>query len=280
VLGLPSRWLYPPSSLPALFSTPAPLPDTPVGLRNPARANSCFINASLQALCATAPLANFLQDLAHAPETCVVKGAGKHCTLCALDAHRRLVLQRTDEAGPRYLAKPILPVEILRNLNALNSDYHLGQQEDSQEATKALLHSLDEAWLKNAQAASAAQAATAEAAGAPPASAQSQRLSQRTLETTPISQLFGGYTLSQLKCANPSCEKTTNNFEQFLDLSLEIIEATDNLPEMLEAFSRVERPRDVRCCCREYAAAAAKGGTCTPSPTALPALLRRPVQRR
>ena len=287
-LARPSQWLYAPPSLRDLFDPRGAgaltIPRRPVGLRNPKQANSCFLNVVLQSLTYTAPLANWLETLNHARDACVVSKSGKYCALCALDSHHHLVRERYAEAltarsqspavaGP-LVCKPILPVEILKNLSALNSDYMLGQQEDSHQTTEHLLHLIDESWRKNAAAQEAATAAAAaveaQANAAPlaadasaegsdsssssstavtpspapaPASspAPARPLSQRTLETTPISQLFGGYLLSQLKCGFPDCNRVSSSFEHFLDLSLELIEATDDLGEMLEAFSRIER---------------------------------------
>lgn len=241
-LRAPSRWLYPPSELPPLFESAAPMPLRPVGLRNPQRAQSCFFNVVLQMLTYTAPWSNFMERLAHGPDDCVVAAAGRHCTLCALERHRQAVLQRSREAVGSALPAPLLPVELLKNLSALNSDYVLGQQEDSQETIKCMLHVVDEIWRKNANAAAAAaESPEGQQLQSSSSAAQPARLSQRTLETTPISQLFGGYLLSQLRCAHPSCGRTTSSFEHMLDLSLELIDATDELPEMLEAFSRVEK---------------------------------------
>lgn len=257
-LPLPSQWLYSPSHLPALCTSAPSYPPLPVGLLNPKKANSCFYNVVLQTLMYTRPFLNLLDQLQHAETACVLGQAGKFCMICAAEKHRAQVMKHSREAGentavdasvaapaasasassiaaataaiisastPSRAPKPVLPVHLLSNLDKLCSDYQLGQQEDSHDTMKNLLHAFDDAWRKNYVVSRAGDAPL--------------RLSQRTLETTPISQLFGGQLLSELQCAN--CRKFTCLFEFFLDLSLEIIEATDDLGEMLEAFSRPEK---------------------------------------
>jgi ubiquitin carboxyl-terminal hydrolase 36/42 len=261
-LPLPTRWLFPPSKLAALMTTPMQYPVLPVGLLNPKRANSCFLNVVLQCLTYTRPLMNLLDSVNHQPSECKLTTTNKYCLLCAVLKHRGVALKHAREAAglpepveskpegdavdaaaaavsspsltsssssslllpnPKGVPKSILPIELLKNLDKLSPDFELGQQEDSFETIKQLLHFLDEAWLKNH--------AIGGTAG----------IKQRTLETSVMSQLFGGYLLSELRCPNADCKKSTSKFEFFLDLSLEIIEATDQVTEMLEAFTRAEK---------------------------------------
>jgi len=174
--------------------------------------------------------------------------------------------------------KSLLPKDMLQNLSKLNPEFQLGAQEDAHDTLMTLLHHMDECWMKNekqrirnAQEASQLSQTTASddssasnadivapipskaapsnspspsSSSAPvpsPSPSLPIHLSHRTLETSPISQLFGGYLLSTRECASRSCGKLSESFEFFMDLSLEIIAETDRLEEMVEAFCRPER---------------------------------------
>eukprot|EP00053_Salpingoeca_punica_P010830 m.96841 g.96841 ORF g.96841 m.96841 type:complete len:619 (-) comp15502_c1_seq1:191-2047(-) len=188
----------------------------PSGIAN--LGNSCYLNAALQCLTAVAPFRAALLEKSHS-KTCPRKG---NCTYCLLEAHMAVCATAAGEGV-------LMPRELVVHVTRLDADLSLGRQEDSQAVFNALLRSMHEAAL-------AAESA---------AGARRDLLLQRT---DLVHQLFGGLTTSQLSC--PKCNHVSNSFEPFLDLPLEITDYTDDLQDMLEAFTcpeRLDKDNKIQC---------------------------------
>jgi len=176
------------------------------GLKN--IGNTCYINAVLNCLSFTRPLVSMARQKLHS-KSCSHSDPSKVCIMCLLESHISTYHESTESFIPR---------EILGNLQSINRDFHMGRQEDANEFTWSMLASMQESLL----------------AALPDRGA----LDMRSQETTAVHQLFGGHFQSQIRCTK--CGAVSNSYEPFVDMSLEILEFTETLQEMLEAFTKHE----------------------------------------
>eukprot|EP00241_Pyramimonas_parkeae_P017198 CAMPEP_0114284592 /NCGR_PEP_ID=MMETSP0059-20121206/4731_1 /TAXON_ID=36894 /ORGANISM="Pyramimonas parkeae, Strain CCMP726" /LENGTH=664 /DNA_ID=CAMNT_0001405425 /DNA_START=649 /DNA_END=2643 /DNA_ORIENTATION=- len=168
------------------------------GLRN--LGNTCYLNAVLQCLTHTPPLANLMRLKAHISQ-CVERGA---CAWCQLEGHVSKCLIRSDEVES--------PAGILRGLQALGSHFQPGRQEDAHELLRVAVEALHQTCIKSSGR-SLDGPAVLNADGSykqPP---------------TSIENIFGGVTQSQVKCLK--CGYESNTYEPVMDLSLEVMHAGD-----------------------------------------------------
>ena len=189
------------------------------GLQN--LGNTCFLNSALQCLLYAPALNNFFQSREHS-RSCRILG---FCSMCEME---RLSLQCSQSKGPVAPKKIIgnLKSEFFRpcspafffDVNACISEIskllRFGRQEDSHEFLRCLL----DAMQSNC------------AHGFP-------KLGQRELDTSVISQIFGGYLQSQVKCSN--CGHESNKIDPFMDISLEI-KGASSLQEAFQLFTAPE----------------------------------------
>jgi ubiquitin carboxyl-terminal hydrolase 36/42 len=91
-------------------------------------------------------------------------------------------------------------------------------QEDSHEFLRCMLERLGHV--------------SAKAAGVP------ERCRDRRDETTPFHALFGGYFRNQVRCTE--CGFASNTFDAFQDLSLEVGNGINTVPQALRHFASVE----------------------------------------
>lgn len=126
------------------------------------------------------------------------------------------------------------PMEMVRWLPRLGDDFTFGMQEDAHEYMRSLLRLLEHEELEEHEKAlrkrSGEEGAT-EAAKLP---------MNADLTATP-SRIFGGLLVSQCTCTNRECAANSFSFENFMDLSLDITEATDSLEDTLRLFTAPER---------------------------------------
>ena len=158
--------------------------------------NSCFINATLQCICYTAPLQNYLVSRQHSNKCRKTK---TFCITCEVEKLLPLMFGGSSDDYET-------PHKIFENLTSISSSLESlepGRQEDAHEFLRGLLDGLRIRALKT------------------------KRLSKTTLikdpriqETTIIHKIFGGYIRSQVKCCK--CGNETNKYDAILDISLEI----------------------------------------------------------
>jgi len=172
------------------------------GLKN--LGNTCFMNAVLQCLTYTAPLANYLLQKEHSAN-CRVKNT--FCMFCELEKHITRSISQSNSV--------VTPTDIARNLKNISKVLKWGRQEDSHEFIRYIVDALQKSSLFGLNT----------------------KLETRLGETTVIHRIFGGHLQSQVHCS--SCNYKSNTFDPFLDLSLEI-KGCDSLERALQKFTSPE----------------------------------------
>ena len=196
----PSRHLFPPEALRSLLEW-REIRGAGPGLSN--LGNTCFMNAVLQCLAYTPPLANACLDRTHS-QGCHATG---YCLYCELETHVRAV---HEPKAPRAIA----PRAIARRLRSVSRAFRPGRQEDAHEFLIGLLQRLQEAALL-------------------PHGGE-ERVGAEVAQTTELMQTFGGTLRSRLCCA--VCERTSTSYEGFVDLALELRGAS-SVERALRAFT-------------------------------------------
>ncbi|KAI7867804.1 hypothetical protein BDF14DRAFT_1881423 [Spinellus fusiger] len=169
--------------------------------------NTCFLNSVLQCLTYTPPLAQYMLAERHRAKCSIPS----YCALCAMEVH---VLRSFASSKGAGRASAFLPKYFTFNLKFLSKTMRLGQQEDANEFLMFLF--------------AAFQKSSTYGLG---------KLEPKVEESTLIHQIFGGRMQSQLRCN--SCKATSNNYEAFLDLSLDLHKA-DSLKKALQNFIKVD----------------------------------------
>ncbi|XP_043701168.1 ubiquitin carboxyl-terminal hydrolase 23 [Telopea speciosissima] len=166
--------------------------------------NTCFLNSVLQCLTYTEPFAAYLQSGKH-QSSCHTAG---FCAMCAIQDHVRRALQ----SSGRILA----PKHLVMNLRCISRNFRNARQEDAHEYMVNLLESMHKCCL--------------------PSGVPSE--SPSAYEKSLVHKIFGGRLRSQVKCMQ--CSYSSNTFDPFLDLSLEIVKA-DSLLKALRHFTAMEQ---------------------------------------
>ncbi|CAK8564304.1 unnamed protein product [Lathyrus sativus] len=165
--------------------------------------NTCFLNSVLQCLTYTEPLAAYLQSGNH-QSSCRIAG---FCALCAIQNHVSRALQST--------GKILSPANLVVNLRSISRNFRKCRQEDAHEYMVNLLESMHKCCLPSG--------VPSESPGA--------------FDKSFVHKIFGGRLRSQVKCMQ--CSHSSNKFDPFLDLSLEILKA-DSLQKALANFTAAE----------------------------------------
>ncbi|XP_068658973.1 ubiquitin carboxyl-terminal hydrolase 23-like [Aristolochia californica] len=166
--------------------------------------NTCFLNSVLQCLTYTEPFAAYLQSGKH-KSSCHTAG---FCAMCAIQNHVKNALQST--------GKILSPSHLVKNLRCISRNFRNSRQEDAHEYMVNLLESMHKCCL--------------------PYGVSSE--SPTAFEKSLVHKLFGGSLRSQVKCMQ--CSYSSNKFDPFLDLSLEIMKA-ESLRKALAHFTAVEQ---------------------------------------
>ncbi|XP_010616813.1 ubiquitin carboxyl-terminal hydrolase 36 isoform X2 [Fukomys damarensis] len=160
--------------------------------------NTCFLNATVQCLTYTPPLANYLLSREHA-RSC---HQGSFCMLCVMQNH---IVQAFANSG-----NAIKPISFIRDLKKIARHFRFGNQEDAHEFLRYTIDAMQKACL-NGYA----------------------KLDRQTQATTLVHQIFGGYLRSRVKCS--VCKSVSDTYDPYLDVALEIRQAA-NIVRALELF--------------------------------------------
>ncbi|XWS17900.1 hypothetical protein CRYUN_Cryun33cG0108200 [Craigia yunnanensis] len=199
IIKKPRKVLFPYDEFVKLFNWEKPgFP--PCGLLN--CGNSCFGNVVLQCLVCTRPLVAYLLE----------KGHRKECTRndwCFLCEFQTLV-ERSCQS-----LQPFSPINILSRLPNIGGNLGYGRQEDAHEFMRFAIDTMQSVCLD-------------EFGGEKAVDHSSQ-------ETTLIQHIFGGHLQSQVICTN--CNKISNQYENMMDLTVEIHGDASSLEECLDQFT-------------------------------------------
>ncbi|KAM5307538.1 ubiquitin carboxyl-terminal hydrolase 36 isoform 1-T4 [Glossophaga mutica] len=160
--------------------------------------NTCFLNATVQCLTYTPPLANYLLSREHA-RNC---HQGGFCMLCVMQNH---IVQAFANSG-----NAIKPVSFIRDLRKIARHFRFGSQEDAHEFLRYTVDAMQKACLGGCA-----------------------KLDRQTQATTLVHQIFGGYLRSRVKCS--VCKSVSDTYDPYLDVALEIRQAA-NIVRALELF--------------------------------------------
>lgn len=175
----------------------------PCGLLN--CGNSCFANVVLQCLAYTRPLAAYLLVKGHRREC----RRNDWCFLCELQAH----VERASQSNHAFS-----PINILSRLPNIGGNLGYGKQEDAHEFMRFVIDTMQSVCLD-------------EYGGERAVHPSSQ-------ETTLIQHIFGGRLQSQVICTK--CNNVSNQFENMMDLTVEIQGDAASLEECLDQFTAKE----------------------------------------
>ncbi|KAM6541955.1 hypothetical protein CsatB_006402 [Cannabis sativa] len=172
----------------------------PCGLLN--CGNSCFANAVLQCLASTRPLVAYLLEKGHRKE-CI---RSDWCFLCEFETLIERVSQST---------QPFSPTNIISRLPNIGGNLGYGRQEDAHEFMRFAIDTMQSVCLDEFGGEKAV----------PPSSQ----------ETTLIQHIFGGHLQSQVICTK--CDNVSNQYENMMDLTVEIHGEAASLEECLDQFT-------------------------------------------
>lgn len=175
----------------------------PCGLLN--CGNSCFANVVLQCLLFTRPLVAYLLEKGHRREC----RRNDWCFLCEFQT----LVERASQSP-----QPFSPINILSRLTNIGGSLGYGRQEDAHEFMRFAIDTMQSVCLDEFGGEKAI-----------PSSSQ---------ETTLIQHTFGGHLQSQVICTN--CNKISNQYENMMDLTVEIHGDAASLEECLDQFTAKE----------------------------------------
>ncbi|KAK4274514.1 hypothetical protein QN277_017722 [Acacia crassicarpa] len=173
---------------------------SPCGLLN--CGNSCFANVVLQCLSFTKPLVAYLLEKGHRQEC----SFNDWCFLCEFQAHLERVRQ-----SPQAFS----PMHILSGLHNIGGSFDYGRQEDAHELMRFAIDTMQSVCLD-------------EFGG-------ERAVPSNLQETTLIQHIFGGHLQSQVICTK--CDKVSNQYENMMDLTVEIHGDAASLEECLDQFT-------------------------------------------
>lgn len=177
--------------------------------------NSCYINASLQAIFHVPSFCNWLLSDEVDQHLDACKTA--ECMICAV---KKTLKQSQDKTK-----RAITPSLILEKLEKINNLLILQRQEDAHEFLTALLYRMIKSFLATVP--------------------DADKLSYRSKTTTPIGQLFGGSIVSTLFC--PVCHRESPKYDPFNSLELPMKTETSTLDDALALYFNAEEVDAIDC---------------------------------
>ncbi|KAL1221439.1 Ubiquitin carboxyl-terminal hydrolase 19 [Cardamine amara subsp. amara] len=175
----------------------------PCGLIN--CGNSCFTNVVLQCLSWTRPLVAYLLERGHKREC----RRNDWCFFCEFETH----LERANHS--RF---PFSPMNIISRLPNIGGNLGYGRQEDAHELMRFAIDMMQSVCLD-------------EFGG-------EKVVPPRAQETTLIHYIFGGLLQSQVQCT--ACSNVSDQYENMMDLTVEIHGDAVSLEECLDQFTAKE----------------------------------------
>ncbi|NWU93771.1 UBP42 hydrolase, partial [Upupa epops] len=200
--------------------------------------NTCYLNAVLQCLTYTPPLANYLLSREH-QQSCHHES---FCMMCIMEVHVGSILQSAHAIHPTAFTNVLEQI----------GPFQLGKCQDAHEFFCCLVNSMHRACLGG-----------------------SSGLATSSQETTIIQQIFGGSLRSRVTCFN--CRAVSDSFEAVIDIPLEI-QAASSLQQALGHFVRDERmdgDNCFHCVSCDKRVAASKTLTISEAPKVLTLCLKR-----
>uniref|UniRef100_A0A1B6KLS6 Ubiquitin carboxyl-terminal hydrolase n=1 Tax=Graphocephala atropunctata TaxID=36148 RepID=A0A1B6KLS6_9HEMI len=212
VLPSPKKVLFPPEKIQLGWQSKS----VPIGSGMVNLGNTCYLNSTLQALFHVPAFVNWLlNDKAHKDKCETMNGlTHTECLICAMLKTLKCSMENS------ALSNPIRPHLIYNKLKLICKRLIHGHQEDAHEFLRYLIESMDRSYLRLMQA---------------------NNLDSYSKETTPLSQIFGGYLRTEVRCLE--CRHISLTFQHFQDLLLDIRQAT-TVDEALEAYFSRERLGD------------------------------------
>ncbi|NXB89114.1 UBP42 hydrolase, partial [Vidua chalybeata] len=195
--------------------------------------NTCFLNAVLQCLTYTPPLANYLLSREHS-RACHQQG---FCMMCIMEAHVNRVLhspvsailpltvlkvfRRKSCQVLRQIFFPSCMRELQTSFLDIGEHFQPGREEDAHDFLCCTVNAMQRACLS-----------------------ASNDLDLSSQSTTIVYQIFGGFLRSRVTCF--SCKAISDSYEAFLDVPLDI-KAASSLTAALEDFVTPEHMDGDNC---------------------------------
>ncbi|KAG9392947.1 Ubiquitin carboxyl-terminal hydrolase [Carpediemonas membranifera] len=187
------------------------------GLVNPY--TTCFMNSGIQALLAVPMLAQYLRKKYHS-RACSAAGWCPTCTMEKLAEHVLV------PPGQIKKAKPVNPNAMVKNLRSINKFFSPYDQQDAHEFIISLIDKMDETFLKGR--------------GLDP-----KGLPDKVAHTTPLSQMFGGWSVQTLSC--PLCRYESHTESFHLDTPIQVALGKSKFGTLEEALASMVRPGKLGC---------------------------------
>ncbi|KFU91269.1 Ubiquitin carboxyl-terminal hydrolase 42, partial [Chaetura pelagica] len=171
--------------------------------------NTSYLNAVLQCLTHTPPLANYLLSGEHS-QSC---GQQDFCMMCLMEAHVKKVLHSSGSA--------IEPWEVTSVLPRIGESFRLGKEGDAHEFLRCAVAAMQRACLS-----------------------RGSNLDISSEASTIIHQIFGGILRSRVTCL--SCNVFSDDHKPFLEILLDIQAAT-SVTEALQNFVKAKQLDGKNC---------------------------------
>uniref|UniRef100_A0A8C4QZB9 Ubiquitin carboxyl-terminal hydrolase n=1 Tax=Eptatretus burgeri TaxID=7764 RepID=A0A8C4QZB9_EPTBU len=194
-IPIPRRVLFPPEHVRLKWQKVSRIG---AGLQN--MGNTCFLNATLQCLTYTPPLANFLQSGQHNHDCQQLY----FCVLCKMREHVSKAFSCTERS--------FRPLPFIRYLKCIAKHFVYGKQEDAHEFLRLLLDAMQNRCLQGLS-----------------------KLDRYSKTTTVIHQIFGGFLRSRVKCL--TCKGESDTLQPMMDMILDLKNAPD-VEKSLQQFVR------------------------------------------
>lgn len=188
----------------------------PLGFKN--LGNTCYLNAVLQCLTYTPPLANFCLRLQHSVscDSLAQQDKKSDCPFCLLEKRivRSLSIDSTLDT----------PGKIIGSLKIFAEHFRLGRQEDAHEFLRYVIDACHTTCLRLKKLQQQRRKYVSNGGG------------DSFNGSTVVKEIFGGALQSQVKCL--SCGNESNKVDEIMDISIDVL----NSSSLKEAFEKFFQP--------------------------------------